>query len=183
MFFKKVEGLRELELAEQWEQASILLQNQWEDCDRDLESSLRLLAECWFVGCMWFRNVDAEADAFDASQAALIEVYEYCNANFADNVKYLIMCGYMESIYPFFFYLPGEVDRYIEFESKAVDMIKTARRLAPGDILVRYFYAMIVENKARYTHWQKCLGKILHNYFSEETEIERYFLGVCSVNF
>ncbi len=194
-FFIAVNGLSELENDEKWEEARTLLYELW-NADRDnIDLFLRLFSECWYVVCEWgciiiksseYPYKDPAKDpSYQTFRDTLIECATYGLTHFSRNPRFLWMAGYMISMFPDLFFDihnddPRFSDLYRQWESKGKEMLALVSKQNPNDLMARVMHLgsrpiSDAQEKKEYREAKRKLTPLLGEYFTESTEIERYF--------
>lgn len=173
--FIEIEGLKELESKEKWDEAKELLYDLWSENKDNIDLTIRLIAECWYVLAEW-EFVDNQKLCYESFSRTLQEVNIYGLENFKENHKFSTIVGYMISTLPFLF---GKDEVY---ESIGKSMLERVYINNPEDLFGKIFYLGTTNNIEKYRHAVKeaenksKLGEL----FTGDTAIENYFKEVVS---
>lgn len=174
-YFIEIEGLKELESKEKWDEAKELLYDLWSENKDNIGLTIRLIAECWYVLAEW-EFVDNKKLCYESFSRTLQEVNTYGLENFKENHKFSTIVGYMISTLPFLF---GKDEVY---ESIGKGMLERVYINNPEDLLGKIFYLGTTNNIEKYRQAVKeaenksNLGEL----FTGDTAIENYFKEVVS---
>ncbi len=181
-YFAEVDGLEDLEKQEKWEEARLLLDDEWKDDKLNSDKLLRLLSECWYVLSLWDCCINTEKLSYQAFQDTLIECMSFGLSNFGNAPRFLCVAGYMASILPYLFYKSGSGDLFAEWEQKGIEMLRKSTLLDPNDLLAKTLNlgtsAHSSEYASEYAEAKKRLSSQLSSLFPSETAIELYYKDI-----
>ncbi len=185
MFFIEVEKLESFEKNNKWKNAVDLLYDNWKAEEGNADKLIRCLSECWYLLSEGkFLDVDYDDKFESIIKTRLLETYNYASVYFSENDKVLAVIGYMMSLFPNHFYrddMPDET--YLEYEKLGKEMLRYAAEINKEDKLIQVLYlGAINDNEKSLKVAKKNLSKIIDIYFSDKTEIERYFKEVSTMS-
>ncbi len=185
MFFIEVDDLADIENNNRWKDAVGLLYDNWKADEGNADKLIRSLAECWYLLSEGeFLDVDYEEQFEAVIKSRLLETYEYAVNKFPENDKVLAVIGYMMSLYPNHFYRDDmPVEAYSKFETMGKEMLKYAAEINKEDKLIQVLYLGANNgSKSSLKIAKENLSKVIDTYFSDKTEIERYFKEVSTMS-
>jgi len=184
MFFKKVENLEKYENSNDWGKAINLLYNNWEEDKDNPDKLLRLATECWYVLTEWeFLTINKVELNKEFVKQKLIKTYSDVNLKFSNNDKVLVMFGYMISLFPFYFYDSNDVteETFLKYENIGKEMLKKAFEINSTDYINKLLYLGSSNQISKDLNTtKKDFKQVVDSYFSQNTEIERYFTEVLT---
>jgi len=186
--FKEINGLQELEKDNQWHIARNMLYELWIKDKDNIDVHFRLIGECWYglvySGC----EIDLSDAEWDLYKKTLIEATEYWLNNYKCLEVYSSIIGYMISLFPYLFYNCDECDEeycYRLWEGIGADLINESYDKYKNNHIVRLVYfgnANTNSNiKKEYEKEKSIVGNSINKYFTENTEIEKYFIRIWGI--
>lgn len=179
MFFEKIENLSELERNNKWRIITDHLYDNWQSDKLNSNKILRVGAECWYILSEWeFLKINTNELTQGYVKEKLIEVTNFAIENFSTDAKVLSIFGYMISIFPFYFYNDNDTSNntYLQFEKMGKAMLKKAYELNnSNEIYELLYFNSLKEPSKDFEAKKQTLQNKVSTYFSNETEVERYF--------
>ncbi len=179
--FDVIEGLKELEDEERWEEARQLLLRKWLTQKDNLSLLLRVETECWIVMSNWDFCADKDIASYDVFKQTLNEAFRYGCARFFSKGDFLCITGYMITLFPYLFYEDNSDDLFIAWENIGKKMLKRANELYPQNPLYNVLYLGTTHNILEYKKAKQTLTPMISTFFPGETTIEQYFKDVLSI--
>ncbi len=184
--FKEIQGLSEFEKSEDWDGARLMLLDLWTKNKDDIDINFRLISECWAVlsdeGC----TIELTDDVWDKYKMTLIDSTEYWIKNHKCVEVYSSMIGYMISLFPYLFYNVNagcnEGYLYGTWEKIGDKLINESYEKYSDNHIVRLIYFGNFGIKSiyhiEYEKERSLVSNSMNKYFTDNTKIERYFIGV-----
>ena len=114
----------------------------WNADRDDLDLLLRVLSECWHVLVDWYCCIKNDGLSYEAFKDTLIECMTYGLTHFGRDPRFLLLAGYMISMFPYLFYDDPDPRGVLglEWESKGKDMLALAYRQNPDNLMAKVMH-------------------------------------------
>ncbi len=180
-YFMSIDGLRNLEQEEKWEEARANLYHIWIGDMQNGDKLIRLLSECWYVLSLWDCSINTRSLSEQLFKDTLIECTQYGLLNLELYPKFLCVAGYMASMLPYLFYNDNIDALYSEWEQKGKEMLRKAARLDYNDKVAEVLSLGLEADLSEYAKSKEQLSYQLTDLFPNETAIETYFIDILTV--
>lgn len=179
MYYKINSTIIKCETEHRWEDAIELLYSKWNEDRNNLNNLLCAGLEIWIVLVSVNRidelsNIDEEKFMNE-----LMELASYGSQYFKENAIFLLFFGYMIKVMPYLFL--DYKGNYDEWRKKGHNMMISACKLRPSDMVFKALYYSTVNNSKIY---RAALDKIQNDmtvYFSGDSAVDRYFRSILAL--
>lgn len=183
--FKEIKGLEELEKNNQWSTVLKMLYELWINDKDNIDINFRLIGECWYGLVYSDCTIELFDDEWDLYKNTLIEATQYWLNNYEYIETYSSLIGYMISLFPYLFYECDECDEghyYNLWEKIGADLINKSYEKYNNNHIVRLVYLGNANTnyniKKEYKKEKSIVGNSINKYFTDNTEIEKYFIRI-----
>ena len=161
----------------------MLLYDLWKENKNDVDIGFRLIGECWMPMADGGCTISISAEEWKIFTKILIETSRYFLKGDYFNAYQLSLVGYMINLFPQYFDLINDLETYKKWERIGHELIVDAYKLCPEDILItrmRYGNVRIISKEHKFLEeiFRPIMRYNIDKYFTPETEIERYFIGI-----
>lgn len=183
VIFKTVDNLSTLEEKNEWNRARELLYDLWQAQKYDVGINFRLISECWIVlsdhGC----TIELDDETYELFLRTLNTATTFWINNYDCIEIYSSMLGEMITLFPEFFYNDENDDiNYPIWNGIGNNLITTSyEKYSNNEIVCMiYFGSFGVNSKfhQKYEEMRELVASHINDYFTYDTEIERYFIEV-----
>ncbi|WP_366296436.1 hypothetical protein [Paenibacillus sp. AN1007] len=165
----------EFETAKQYQEVFISTKSDWDRGKRDLDTCLNLGFLSWYLSVESgnpFITQGLNENDYEMIESTLKEVSEEGIRKFSRNTKFLLIFGYMITLFPHHF---GD---YEHWESVGKNMLSKAYELEPSDPIIEMIF--LADNMRSEGYEDACLRakECIQDRFNSKRLMDKYFQDV-----
>lgn len=175
-YFLNIDIINELEQNQQYDNLINYLYLEWRKDQQNVDITLRLSSECWFLLTEAGISIDAQAINYNVTKKILVEVFEYAKSiGLLTNVKNSWFFGYALSLFPFHFFLGNSNEKFINYQKEGQTICYNLLQEKDTDDIIKYLCCGCLND----INMNALKVDNINQAFSGKTLIEEYFKEIC----